>query len=48
MPLDLSTLNESEKQKRLEMRKPKRKLKIEEEIEDSFDSNSYSHLWKKT
>jgi large subunit ribosomal protein L55 len=43
----LSSLTEAEKQKRLDQRKPKKKVKIEEEMEDSFDVDSYSHLWKK-
>ena len=43
----MSTLSEAEKQKRLTLRKPKKKVKIEEEIEDTFDQDSYSHLWKK-
>ncbi|XP_046642302.1 39S ribosomal protein L55, mitochondrial-like [Daphnia pulicaria] len=47
LPLDFSTLSEAEKQKRLAQRKPKKKVKIEEEIEDTFDQDSYSHLWKK-
>nr|CAH0098069.1 unnamed protein product [Daphnia galeata] len=47
LPIDMSTLSEAEKQKRLTLRKPKKKVKIEEEIEDTFDQDSYSHLWKK-
>jgi len=31
----------------LDQRKPKKKVKIEEEMEDSFNVDSYSHLWKK-
>jgi hypothetical protein len=40
-------LSEAERQKRLAQRKPKKKVKIEEDIEDTFDQDSYSHLWKK-
>ena len=47
LPLDLSTLNEEERQLRLERRKPKKKVKVIEELEDSFDATSYSHFWKK-
>ncbi len=47
LPLDVTTLSESERQIRLMRRKPKQKIVIEEEIEDSFDVNRYSHLWKK-
>jgi len=43
----LSALTETERAERLAKRKPKRKVVKEEEIEDSFDVNQYSHLWKK-
>lgn len=47
LPLDLSTLNEAERMARLERRKPKKKVKIEEDIEDDFDARKYVHLLKK-
>ncbi|XP_069970662.1 large ribosomal subunit protein mL55 [Penaeus vannamei] len=47
LPLDLSTLSEAERRKRLEARKPKAKVVIEDDIEDDFDLSSYQHLWKK-
>lgn len=47
LPLDLSTLSEAERMARLERRKPKKKVKIEEDIEDDFDSRKYVHLLKK-
>jgi len=47
LPVDLSTLSEAEKAARLEKRKPKRKIVVEEKLENSFDFNRYSHLWKK-
>ncbi|XP_042885833.1 39S ribosomal protein L55, mitochondrial-like isoform X2 [Penaeus japonicus] len=47
LPLDLSTLSEAERRKRLEARKPKAKVVIEDDIEDDFDLGSYQHLWKK-
>ncbi|KAK4318101.1 hypothetical protein Pmani_010869 [Petrolisthes manimaculis] len=47
LPLDLSTLTEAERRMRLEARKPKIKVVIEEDIEDSFNPNEYEHLWKK-
>lgn len=47
LPLDLSTLSDEERQARLQRRKPKKKIIIEEDIEDNFDANKYSHLWKK-
>jgi len=40
-------LSEAEKAARLAKRKPKKKIVIEEEFDDSFDVNQYSHLWKK-
>ena len=47
MPLDLTTLSESEIAARLLMRKPKEKIVIEEDFEDSFDLDEYKHLWSK-
>ncbi|CAL4091682.1 unnamed protein product [Meganyctiphanes norvegica] len=47
LPLDLTTLSEAERKKRLDARKPKTKVVIEEDIEDDFDLGSYEHLWKK-
>merc|ERR1712106_710036 len=47
LPLDLATLTEMERKKRLDARKPKTKVVIEEDIEDDFALGSYEHLWKK-
>ncbi|KAK2143311.1 hypothetical protein LSH36_855g01082 [Paralvinella palmiformis] len=47
LPLDLSKLSEEERAIILARRKPKQKVVVEEEIEDEFDVNQYSHLWKK-
>lgn len=47
LPLDLSTLSEAERMARLERRKPKKKVKIEEDIEDDFDARKYVHFLKK-
>ncbi|XP_071117962.1 large ribosomal subunit protein mL55-like [Haliotis cracherodii] len=47
LPLDLETLSEADRRKRLQRRKPKKKIVIEDEIEDDFDADRYSHLWKK-
>ena len=42
LPLDLSTLTEAERKERIERRKPKTKVVIEEEIEDDgFDESRY-------
>ncbi|KAK7100143.1 hypothetical protein V1264_023137 [Littorina saxatilis] len=48
LPVDLSTLSEAERKVRLQQRKPKQKLVIEDDLEEeSFDVSQYSHLWKK-
>jgi large subunit ribosomal protein L55 len=47
LPLDLATLSDAERALRLAKRKPARKVVVEEDFEDSFDANQYSHLWKK-
>ncbi|KAL8596662.1 hypothetical protein ACOMHN_032604 [Nucella lapillus] len=48
LPEDLSLLSEAERKLRLQRRKPKQKLVIEDDLEDdSFDAAEYSRLWKK-
>jgi len=47
LPADMSKLSESERIARLEKRKPKKKVLIEEDVDDSYDINRYSHLWNK-
>ena len=47
MPVNLDELTEVQKLARLARRKPRSKIVIEEEIEDNFDLDEYSHLWKK-
>lgn len=47
LPIDLSSLTEKERAERIAKRRPKKKAIQEEDIEDSFDVNQYSHLWKK-
>ncbi|ELU16179.1 hypothetical protein CAPTEDRAFT_165489 [Capitella teleta] len=47
LPVDLDTLSEEERTMLIAKRKPKQKIKVEAEVEDSFDLNEYSHLWKK-
>jgi len=47
LPFDMSSLSEAEKVKRIERRRPKKIIVIEDEIEDTFDASSYDHLWKK-
>lgn len=47
LPFDMSTLTAEEQAARKARRKPKEKIVIEEEIEDDFNVDEYSHLWKK-
>ncbi|KAF0294288.1 39S ribosomal protein L55, mitochondrial [Amphibalanus amphitrite] len=47
LPLDLSTLSEEERLVRLQRRKPKQKVVIEQEVEDSFDVKKYQKFWKR-
>ncbi|VVC92858.1 unnamed protein product [Leptidea sinapis] len=47
LPLDLSLLTEEEKKARLERRKPKRKVKITETIEDNYNAKKYLKYLKK-
>ncbi|CAD6992529.1 39S ribosomal protein L55, mitochondrial [Ceratitis capitata] len=47
LPLDLSTLSEAERKARLEARKPRKKIKIAEEVEDTFNAKKYMKYIKK-
>lgn len=47
MPVNVWTLSEAERKERMERRKPKHKVKIEEDIDDGFDSNTYLQYLKK-
>ncbi|XP_014209484.1 39S ribosomal protein L55, mitochondrial [Copidosoma floridanum] len=47
LPLDLSTLTEEQKKARLMKRIPKTTVKIQEDIEDDFDSSRYVKYTKK-
>jgi len=46
LPLNLAELSPEEQKARLRMRKPKTKIVIPEEIEDTFDENRYLNLMK--
>ncbi|KAM0733694.1 Large ribosomal subunit protein mL55 [Formica fusca] len=46
LPLNVGELTPEQQKKRLEMRKPKTKVVITEEIEDSFDENRYLNFKK--
>lgn len=41
LPLDITTLSEADRKARLDKRKPKEKIVIEEELESSFDAKKY-------
>ncbi|ENN79148.1 39S ribosomal protein L55, mitochondrial [Dendroctonus ponderosae] len=47
LPLNIWTLSEAERKARVEKRKPKKKVVIEDDIEDSFDASSYVKYLKK-
>lgn len=47
LPFDMSQLSESERKARIEKRKPKRKVKIEAEVDDKFNANKYLKFMKK-
>ncbi|XP_055616096.1 39S ribosomal protein L55, mitochondrial [Toxorhynchites rutilus septentrionalis] len=47
LPLDLSLLSEAERKARLEKRKPKRVIQIEDEVDDSFNARKYIKFIKK-
>ncbi|XP_066253297.1 large ribosomal subunit protein mL55 [Euwallacea similis] len=47
LPLNVWTLSEDDRKARLEKRKPKTKVVIEEDLEDSFDSKKYLKYLKK-
>ncbi|CAK1553558.1 unnamed protein product [Leptosia nina] len=47
LPLDLTLLSEEEKKIRLDKRKPKKKVKIVETIEDNFNAKKYLKYIKK-
>uniref|UniRef100_A0A1Y9H9E9 39S ribosomal protein L55, mitochondrial n=1 Tax=Anopheles farauti TaxID=69004 RepID=A0A1Y9H9E9_9DIPT len=47
LPLDLSLLSEAERKARIEKRKPKQKIRIEDDVEDTFNANKYLKYMKK-
>ncbi|CAG9785157.1 unnamed protein product [Diatraea saccharalis] len=47
LPLDLSLLSEDERRIRLEKRKPKKKVKISDDLEDNFNAKKYLKYLKK-
>ncbi|XP_063704632.1 large ribosomal subunit protein mL55 [Culicoides brevitarsis] len=47
LPLDLSTLTEAERKARVLKRKPKKKIVVEEELEDTYSAKKYLKYVKK-
>ncbi|XP_053602271.1 large ribosomal subunit protein mL55 [Plodia interpunctella] len=47
LPLDLSQLTDEERKLRLDKRKPKKKVKITDDIEDNFSAKKYLKYMKK-
>ncbi|XP_035891556.1 39S ribosomal protein L55, mitochondrial [Anopheles stephensi] len=47
LPLDLSLLTEAERKARIEKRKPKLKIRIDDDVEDTFNANKYLKYMKK-
>ncbi|XP_041788589.1 39S ribosomal protein L55, mitochondrial [Anopheles merus] len=47
LPLDLSLLSEAERKARIEKRKPKQKIRIDDDVEDTFSANKYLKYMKK-
>ncbi|XP_028161615.1 large ribosomal subunit protein mL55 [Ostrinia nubilalis] len=47
LPLDLSLLSEEQRKIRLEKRKPKKKVKITDDVEDNFNAKKYLKYLKK-
>lgn len=47
LPLDVWTLSEAERKAKIESRKPKVAVKIQEELEDDFNANDYLKFMKK-
>ncbi|KAJ8910390.1 hypothetical protein NQ315_003511 [Exocentrus adspersus] len=48
LPLNVWTLSEADRKARLEQRKPKKKVKVEDDLEDAFDSKKYLKYFKKS
>lgn len=47
LPLDLSTLTDEERKRRLESRKPQIVIKVEEDLDDNFSAKKYLRYIKK-
>lgn len=47
LPVDVNMLAADEKKIRLARYQPKKRVKIEDDLDDNFDANRYKHLWNK-
>ncbi|XP_017139980.2 39S ribosomal protein L55, mitochondrial [Drosophila miranda] len=47
LPLDLTTLSDAQRKSRLEARKPRKKVRIMEEVDDNFNAKKYMKYIKK-
>lgn len=47
LPFDISQLSDAERKARIDKRKPKRKIKIEAEVDDKFNASKYLKFIKK-
>lgn len=47
LPLDMSTLTEDQRKQRLKLRREPVKLKVEEDLDDSFNAKKYLRYIKK-
>ncbi|KAI8428601.1 hypothetical protein MSG28_007339 [Choristoneura fumiferana] len=47
LPLDLSQLTEEERKIRIDKRKPRKKVKVTEDVEDNFNAKKYLKFMKK-
>lgn len=47
LPFDLSTLSDEERKRRMENRKPQIIIKVEDDLEDSFDARKYLRYVRK-
>ncbi|KAJ8966634.1 hypothetical protein NQ314_003401 [Rhamnusium bicolor] len=47
LPINIWTLSEAERKARIDQRKPKKKIKIEDDLDDSYDSKKYLKYLKK-
>lgn len=47
LPVDVNMLPLDEKKMRLARYQPKKRVKIEDDLDDNFDVNRYKHFWNK-